>query len=426
MPISSYQAPDIYVEEVSGGAKPIQAVGTSTAGFVGVAPKADAFVNVAVGINNWPQFVDRYVAEGNASTPLSHAVYGWFRNGGGLCYVCNVGAGGAIAGGGRNKVGLDILATIDEIAIVAAPGYTDAASYDAVLSHCEGLADRVAILDAPRDVSDINALTRVAVPTVRGRGAPPAPAEGEGEEQPAPTRAAARGAAARDEPAEPGLRARDSKYGSFYYPWIRVSDPLAPTNTIVDVPPSGHIAGIWARSDATRGVHKAPANETVRMALDVTYRLTRDEQGQLNQFGVNCIRFFSREGIKVWGARTLSADPEWRYLNVRRLFNMIEESIADSTRWIVFEPNDRILWNQIRRDAGDFLTRVWRDGALMGASPQEAFFVKCDAETNPPDVVDAGQVVTLIGIAPVKPAEFIIFRISQWAGGSQVTTVGGG
>jgi phage tail sheath protein FI len=162
------------------------------------------------------------------------------------------------------------------------------------------------------------------------------------------------------------------------------------------------------------------------MALDVTYRLTRDEQGQLNQFGVNCIRFFSREGIKVWGARTLSADPEWRYLNVRRLFNMIEESIADSTRWIVFEPNDRILWAQIKRDVGSFLSRVWRDGALMGASPQEAFFVKCDAETNPPDVVDAGMVVTLIGIAPVKPAEFIIFRISQWAGGSQVTTVGGG
>lgn len=428
MPISSYQAPDIYVEEVAGGARPIQAVGTSTAGFVGVAPKADAPVNVAVPINNWSQFVNQFIAEGNASTPLSHAVYGWFQNGGGLCYICNIGAGGSLVGTGRNKAGLDILATIDEIAIVVAPGYTDAASYDLVLTHCERLKDRVAVLDAPEVVDDINKLTRVAVPAARGE-TPPAP---EGEEQPAPRGAAARAAAAaataRGDTGEPGLRARqsDGGYGALYFPWIRVRDPLSPTNAIVAVPPSGHMAGIWARSDAARGVHKAPANEVVNMALDVTYRLTRDEQGQLNSAGVNCIRFFSREGIRVWGARTLAdGASEWRYLNVRRLFNMIEESIANSTRWIVFEPNDRLLWNQIRRNVGAFLTRVWRDGALMGASPEQAFFVKCDAETNPPDVIDAGQVVTLIGIAPVKPAEFIIFRISQWAGGSEVTTAGG-
>jgi phage tail sheath protein FI len=164
----------------------------------------------------------------------------------------------------------------------------------------------------------------------------------------------------------------------------------------------------------------------VRGALDLTYRLTRDEQGVLNQAGVNAIRLFSREGIRVWGARTVAASAsEWRYLNVRRLFNMIEESIADNTRWIVFEPNDRTLWKSIRRDIGAFLTRLWRDGALMGRTPEEAFFVKCDEETNPPDVIDAGQVVTIIGVAPVKPAEFIIFRISQYASGVETETLGG-
>ena len=202
-------------------------------------------------------------------------------------------------------------------------------------------------------------------------------------------------------------------------------DPLSPAD-LVNIAPSGHLAGIWARTDALRGVHKAPANEPVRGALDLTYLLTRDEQGILNQSGVNCIRLFTREGIRVWGARTIAdGSSEWRYLNVRRLFNMIEESIGTSTRWIVFEPNDRTLWKSIRRDISAFLTRLWRDGALMGRTPQEAFFVKCDEETNPPDSIDAGMVITLIGIAPVKPAEFIVFRISQYAGGSNTETVGG-
>jgi uncharacterized protein len=222
-----------------------------------------------------------------------------------------------------------------------------------------------------------------------------------------------------------GLRPREAEkgYGTFYFPWITVRDPLAadPAQSRVAVPPSGHIAGIWARNDAERGVQKAPANELVRGALGVGYALTRTEQGDLNSAGVNCIRFFPREGIRVWGARTLTtSDREWQYLNVRRLFTMIEESIAGSTRWIVFEPNDPTLWKSIRRDISAFLTRLWRDGALMGATPEEAFFVKCDDETNPPEVIEAGTVVTEIGIAPVLPAEFIIFRISQRQSGVQV------
>jgi uncharacterized protein len=164
-------------------------------------------------------------------------------------------------------------------------------------------------------------------------------------------------------------------------------------------------------------VHKAPANEIIRGALNVTYRVTRQEQEQLNPEGVNCIRLFPREGIRVYGARTVAASSsEWRYLNVRRLFNMIEESIARSTRWVVFEPNDRPLWKSIKRDVSAFLTLIWRQGALMGRTPEEAFFVQCDEETNPPEEVDAGRVVTVLGLAPVKPAEFVIFQIQHGVG----------
>jgi phage tail sheath protein FI len=219
-------------------------------------------------------------------------------------------------------------------------------------------------------------------------------------------------------------RNSDGGFGAFYFPWLNARDPLA-KGAIAPTPPSGHVAGIYARTDAVRGVYKAPANEPVRGALGLSYRVTREEQGELNRMGVNCIRFFPDAGIRVWGARTLAEEAsEWRYVNVRRLFNMIEESIAEGTRWTVFEPNDVTLWQSVTRDVSAFLTLLWRDGALMGASPGQAFFVKCDAETNPPEVVDAGRLVVEIGIAPVKPAEFIIFRIGQWAGGTQVETAG--
>jgi len=401
----TYLTPGVYVEEVSTGARPIEAVGTSTAAFVGTAPKADARQDRAVAINSWSQFTREYVAEGAASTPLAQAVFGFFQNGGRRCYCVNLAAGQPLAGGGRPRRGLELLEEIDEVNIVAAPGYTDTASYEALLSHCEKQRNRIALLDAPQEVKDIGLLTKVgAAPS---KSADSAASAGAGE-----------GAAAG------GLRPRisDHGYGALYFPWITTQDPLSP-RTLVDIPPSGHLAGIYARTDAMRGVHKAPANEPIRGALNLTYRLTDEEQGELNQAGVNCLRFFPREGILVWGARTLAdSASEWRYLNVRRLFNMIEESIARSTRWVVFEPNDMTLWKAIKRDLGAFLTLLWRDGALMGAAPEEAFFVKCDEETNPPEVVDAGQVVTLIGLAPVKPAEFIIFRIGQHQAGTEVTT----
>jgi phage tail sheath protein FI len=211
----------------------------------------------------------------------------------------------------------------------------------------------------------------------------------------------------------------DSKYGAVYYPWIKVANPLGNGEAVL-VPPSGHMAGVYARSDTERGVHKAPANEIVRGALGLETHITKSEQDSLNPEGINCIRAFPGRGIRIWGARTLSSDASWRYINVRRLFNFVEESIELGTQWIVFEPNDMDLWARIRRDITAFLTRVWRDGALFGATPAEAFYVKCDEELNTVEIRDAGQVIIEIGMAPVKPAEFVIFRISQWAGGGAV------
>jgi len=208
----------------------------------------------------------------------------------------------------------------------------------------------------------------------------------------------------------------DSKMAALYYPWIEVMNPL--TKRPMMIPPSGHVAGVWCRVDDTRGVHKAPANEVILGANGIGFQVTHAEQGGLNKVGINCIRAFPGRGIRIWGARTLSSDPEWRYINVRRLFNYVSESIMEGTQWSVFEPNDQRLWTALKISAGHFLTRVWRSGALFGASPGQAFYVKCDAETNPPDVVEAGQVICEIGIAPVKPAEFVIFRLSQFTGGA--------
>jgi hypothetical protein len=208
-------------------------------------------------------------------------------------------------------------------------------------------------------------------------------------------------------------------YAAFYYPWIKVYDSI--TKLYKPIPPGGHVAGIYARSDIERGVHKAPANEKVRGVKELEFQITKGEQDILNPRGVNCIRFFPGRGIRVWGARTLSSNTLWKYINVRRLFIFIEESIEEGTQWVVFEPNDQKLWARVKQTITQFLTRVWRDGALMGSTPEEAFFVKCDRTTMTQDDIDNGRLICIIGIAPVKPAEFVIFRIAQWQGGSAVT-----
>ncbi len=243
----------------------------------------------------------------------------------------------------------------------------------AMIAHCENMGDRVAVLDAPPNMSP-QEIKKWRMDTA----------------------------------------GYDSSYAALYYPWIQVDDPIL--NRPVHIPPSGHMAGIWARSDNTRGVHKAPANEIVLGATGLVYNTTKGEQDTLNPNGVNCIRAFPGRGVRVWGARTLSSDPAWRYINVRRLFNYVEKSIELGTQWVVFEPNDYSLWARVKRDVTGFLRMVWREGALFGLAPDEAFYVKCDEELNPSESRDLGRLLIEIGMCPVKPAEFVIFRISQWAG----------
>jgi phage tail sheath protein FI len=512
----TYLTPGVYVEEVPSASKPIEGVGTSICAFVGLAPGGP--VNVPMRISNWTQFAKIY---GDPNEPengpfmpgayLAHSVYGFFQNGGGLCWIVRIGGGDgaapaklaalpsstddnveafrAIAKGSaegdvsiqldeetapkeggsgestykltvsagdqtethegltlnkKNKSyivtkvnaasklikleetgaslpdemrvprtgkyalaipavpvgevkpkefegdvakrsGLGGLAAIDEVTMVCMPDLMtlykegeDVAVRDLqgkILAHCENMSDRMAILDAPPNMLPQDILEW-----------------------------------------RMNTAGYDSKFATLYYPWLEVMDPL--TNQPIYVPPSGHVAGVWARTDTSRGVHKAPANEVVLGTNGLGFQVTQEEQGGLNKVGINCIRSFPGRGIRIWGARTLSSDPEWRYLNVRRLFNYVAESIMEGTQWSVFEPNDEMLWTQLRIAASNFLTRCWREGMLFGSTPDQAFFVKCDSETNPPDVIEAGQVICEIGISPVKPAEFVVFRISQFTAGA--------
>jgi phage tail sheath protein FI len=310
---------------------------------------------------------------------LTQAVYGFFNNGGTRCYVVRL-----IAAANIDKA-LAAFELVNEIAIVAAPGLLDANTRSKVVGHCQKLGDRFAILDSPRTESDITKLTKTGANT--------------------------------------GYMPDRTDYAAWYFPWIKVFDPVAkkyradaPDGTI-SVPPSGHIAGIYARVDDARGVHKAPANEAIMGALDVTQRLSKAHQDTLNPKGVNCIRVLN-DNILVWGARTVGGDAnaDVKYINVRRTLLFIRKSIDEGTQWVVFEPNNPALWQKITRNVSAFLTNVWRSGALFGNTPQEAFYVKCDKETNPQSAIDNGQVVTEVGVAIVRPAEFVIFRISQMAG----------
>ena len=526
-----YLSPGVYVQEVDSGPRPIEGVGTAMAAFVGFAPAGPA--NRPVLVTNWTQYVENFsvLEDGGKRNPhmpgafLSHAVYGYFLNGGGRCYVTRLVAGSTTNGkkgsaklkeakaegptlqlpsssskalpsititpkgapaedievvieppkpeegekpnpetftmrvkmGGMEEVfenvslskkspkyvvdtvtqtsqlidlmeeqttgtlaerapkpgtytlkapepaslptvqssdfvgdvaertGLDGLEVAEDVTMVCCPdimasymaGEIDKDAVKAIqlamINHCDKMGDRIAILDTPPD------LTPQEVKRWRER--------------------------------ETNF---DSKFAARDYPWIRVAGP---DGRPLSIPPSGHIAGIYSRSDNERGVHKAPANEIVRGALQPEVQVTKGEQDLLNPIGINCIRSFTNLGIRVWGARTLSSDPAWRYINVRRLFNYVEKSIERGTQWIVFEPNDEDLWARVRRDVEAFLTTVWRDGALFGRTASEAFYVKCDAELNPPEVRDQGQLVIEVGLAPVKPAEFVIFRFKQWAGG---------
>ena len=462
--MAQYLSPGVYVEEVPSAIKPIAGVSTSTAGFIGVVPDAisqplakQTGVSIGTGDGtktafNLPVYpvdkthtavkVDGTAASGAtvnnddtnkvstvtfasapangskisaditpsfspvpAGTPklcttftefksffgdfsgdaphdlLAQAVYGFFNNGGSRCYVMRVLAESDIP---KFLVNFE---AIDEIAMVAAPGLAqnDATGKNTrtqLIAHCQvRTQNRFAIFDSP--------------PTVESGS-----------------------------PATLDLTLLDAKnagsvlppftdFGAFYFPWLQVNDPVA--NVPTYAPPSGHVAGIYARVDNNRGVHKAPANEPVIGAIGLKYLISKAQQDGLNPEGVNCIRNLNGN-LTVWGARTLGGDAnaDLKYINVRRTLLFLRKSIEEGTQWVVFEPNEPGLWQKITRNITAFLTNVWRSGALFGTTAQEAFYVKCDAETNPPSLRDLGQVVTEIGVAIVRPAEFVIFRISQF------------
>ena len=277
------------------------------------------------------------------------------------------------------KTGLRQLEDAEDISIVAAPGCTtpyareqDRQQADAIvrllIGHAERMRSRIAVLDSP-------------------------PTQGLSEIQ--------------------EFRARfDSKHAALYYPWVTVLDPVSQQK--LNLPPSGFVAGIYARNDIEGAVWKAPANEVVRLAIGFEQMLSKSQQEVLNPLGINCFRFFEGRGFRLWGARTISSDPEWKYVNLRRYFAYLERSIDRGTQWTVFEPNGEPLWANVRRAIGDFLLHEWQGGALLGEKPEEGFFVKCDRSTMTRNDLDHGRLICLIGVAVLRPAEFVIFRIGQW------------
>lgn len=384
------KAPGVYIEEIT-PTGPIAGVGTSTAAFIGPVVKAleDAKYGKPDQITNWTQYVDGFgdYAE-DKSVHMPYAVRGFFENGGTVAYIVPI----KDSEGATYTEALEALTRVDDVNLVCIPGQSDVAIQQAVLKHCTDMNDRFAILDGP-DLGQTAKPSDKAGPLMKLRAGVVSP----------------------------------NGYAALYYPWIKISDPETPADPtdpnkrLLAVPPCGHLAGIYARSDNQRGVHKAPANEIVRGALDLNFLLNDTEQGQLNEGGINALRVFPGGPPMVWGARTTSDGTPWRYINVRRLFMYVEESIQEGIRWAVFEPNDLTLWKKLERTITEFLTRVWQTGALFGKTAKEAFYVRIDKELNPPDRQALGEVIIEIGMAPVRPAEFVIVRIGMWEGGARIT-----
>ena len=276
------------------------------------------------------------------------------------------------------KTGLKALEDIEDISIVAAPGstfgYEEGFRDDAltIIGHLIGHAERMRYRIAVIDSGDGQGIGQVRA-----------------------------------------MRAKlDSKYAALYYPWVTVLDPI--TRVRLDLPPSGFVSGVYARNDINRAVWKAPANEVINLAISFEHMINKAQQEVLNPEGINCLRFFEGRGNRIWGARTISSDPEWKYVNLRRYFAYLERSIDRGTQWAVFEPNGEALWANVRRTIEDFMLNEWQMGALLGDKPEKAYFVRCDRSTMTQNDLDNGRLVCLIGLAPLRPAEFVIFRIGQW------------
>lgn len=551
MPRLDYAAPGVYIEEVDRGSRPIEGISTAIAGFVGftedVRGGAESFKPMLV--TNWTQYL-KYFSRPNSDgftdfdAYLPFAVYGYFMNGGGRCWITSIGTQLPTAAAGRTQpaalqiqsrgrrpalnlsmkaeqasggalqvvvdTGVPRLPSESNTAPEATEVTTDPAEFftlqirrgEQILEQYENLTMNV---EAPERsgayvVTALRGSMYVAVEDTAppGRAVTRRPINGTYDLSPPIVQSrldqfsrdlegvrddrtgvkglleideitmlacpdlmrayeaqlldleqvhgimmlminTCEGAADGDIPNPPNRMVvldpppdrvkpqevvewlaqfnQRSMFAALYYPWIKVPNPRNNGRPIA-VPPCGHMMGVWGRTDEMRGVYKAPANEVPRGVMGLTYDTNFREQELLNPLGINCIRNFPNRGIRIWGARTL-VEPdrtEWRYISVRRLVSYIAKSIELGTQWAVFEPNDEDLWARVRRTVSNFLERIWREGALFGDSPDQAFYVKCDAELNPPETMILGRLYVEVGICPVRPAEFVIFRISQWNG----------
>lgn len=370
-------APGVYRQDIFPAPEPVFQTGVPV--FLGYAEQGP--IGEPKLLSLWPQFQDLYGAP-MPTGYLAHAVRGFFENDGLFCYVMRLEDRAQPLNDLR--VGLDRIRALDGIDLVCVPDAARPASdgtrpsIDAVatlqqevLDHCRLLGDRFAILDG------VYAAEAAAIEAQRGQ--------------------------------------LHGDYGAFYVPWVAIDGK--PTY----VPPCGHVAGIYSRTDQRVGVHKAPANEVVEGVYDLRIALTDGEHGRLNERGVNCLRAFPGRGIRVWGARTLSDDPAWTYINARRLFVTVGRRLERLMQDVTFAPNDIRLWVRIMRELTAYFDDLFRQGALKGRTAEEAFFVKCDGETNTPEVRDAGMVVTEIGLAPATPGEFIVVRVIHGPSGVTIT-----
>src|SRR6266851_1313890 len=471
-----YLYPGVYVEELDTGNKPIEGVSTSTVGFLGIATRGPT---IPTFITSYTEFVRTFGGHmqnefGQPTAYLAYGVEGFFQNGGLRCWVARVTSGTAKAS----------TAELGELQVAAAgPALGDPVKAAQTASLIEvfdnlsseptastyfvgavsGVSNLVTVKQkkAGRPADKALALLDGSGGGVKGDdGGPLAPGDFDGSAADPANPTALLGLAAVDDisilccPDESALgrnaiadklrtqcenmkdrfaivqaafaeprpvqpTAQNSKYAAFYFPWLNVVD--SKTGLKISIPHAGHIAGIYARSDTERGVHKDPANEVIRGIDSLQVPIDNQAQSILNPIGVNALRFFKGMGNLVWGGRTTSSDPDWKYINVRRLFIFVEKSIERGTQWVVFDINDEPTWARVRRSVGAFLNGLWLDGMLQGAKREDAYFVRCDRTTMTQADIDNGRLIVVIGIAPVKPAEFVIFRIGQWTGGSDIT-----
>ena len=371
----SYQTPGVYLEESFPAPSPELITGVPV--FLGVRKVEDAAVYQPKLFKLWSQF-EPFLGQMSSQSYLAYAVRGFFQNGGRLCYFVFLENDKQEA----LEQGLAAIESLDTIDLVCAPDIMQSPESDRVemqkviLEHCDKMGDRFAILDS--------------LPN-------------------------------KDKRAEQTERLQ-SNNGALYFPWIKVFDPA--TGQLKQVPPCGHIAGIYAQSDRALGFPQTPANYALEGVLDLSVHLSDNELDSLNpegKPGINCLRVLKGRGIRIWGGRTLSQNPDWRYINVRRLFLTVHRWIERNLADVAFEPNDSRLWIRIERELTTYLQSLFQKGALKGNTPQEAFYIKCDGETNPPEMRDTGTVVTEIGLAPTIPNEFIVVRLIHGTTGVNLT-----